>query len=78
MKNKNEERAVMHIVSLVLGIISILTGFFWYMSIPAGIVAIIFGVKTYKKMGSIVGLALSLLIYITLFIILVFENGGLF
>ena len=88
MKNKNEDRVVMHIVSLVLGIISILTGFFWYMSIPTGIVAIIFGVKTYKKMGSklglagmitgIVGLALSLLIYITLFIVLVLSNGGIF
>ena len=88
MKNKNEERVVMHIVSLVLGIISILTGFFWYMSIPSGIIAIIFGIKTYKKMGSklglagmitgIVGLALSLLIYITLFIILILENGGIF
>ena len=88
MKNKNEERVVMHIVSLVLGIISILTGFFWYMSIPSGIIAIIFGIKTYKKMGSklglagmitgIVGLALSLLIYITLFIVLVLSNGGIF
>ena len=88
MKNKNEERVVIHIVSLVLGIISILTGFFWYMSIPSGIIAIIFGIKTYKKMGSklglagmitgIVGLALSLLIYITLFIVLVLSNGGIF
>ncbi|MBQ3297483.1 MAG: DUF4190 domain-containing protein [Bacilli bacterium] len=88
MKDKNESRIVMHIVSLVLGIISILTSLFWYMSIPTGIVAIIFGVKSYKKIGSklglagmitgIVGLALSLLIYITLFIILILENGGIF
>ena len=41
MKDKNESRIVMHIVSLVLGIISILTSLFWYMSIPTGIVAII-------------------------------------
>lgn len=88
MKDKNGNRVVMHIVSLVLGIISILTSLFWYMSIPTGIVAIIFGVKSYKKIGSklglagmitgIVGLALSLLIYITLFIILILENGGIF
>lgn len=88
MKDKNESRIVMHIVSLVLGIISILTSLFWYMSIPTGIVAIIFGVKSYKKIGSklglagmitgIVGLSLSLLIYITLFIILILENGGIF
>ena len=90
MKNKNESenRVVIHIVSLVLGIISILTALFWYMSIPSGILAIVFGIKSYKKMGSklglagmitgIVGLALSLLIYITLFIILILENGGIF
>ena len=88
MKDKKEDRAVMHIVSLVLGIISILTGLFWYMSIPSGIIAIIFGIKSYKKMGSklglagmitgITGLALSLLIYITLFIILILSNGGIF
>lgn len=88
MKDKRENRPVMHIVSLVLGIISIVSILFWYMSWPTGIIAIIFGVKTYKKIGSklglagmitgIVGLSLSLLIYIMFFIILVLSNGGIF
>ena len=38
--NKN---SVLHIVSLVLGIISIVTNLFWYMVLPTGILAIIFG-----------------------------------
>ena len=86
MKDKNGNRMVMHIVSLVLGIISILTALFWYMSIPTGIVATVFGVKSYKQMGSklglagmitgIVGLALTVFIYILLVIILILQNGG--
>ncbi len=78
---KKEERIVSHIVSLVLGIISILTAFFWYISLPSGITAIVLGTKTYKKQGKklglaglitgIVGLSIWLLIYITLIIILI-------
>lgn len=51
------------IVSLTLGIISILSALFWYISFPTGILAIIFG-NTGKKMvdsnlalaGKIVGI----------------------
>ena len=88
MKEKNEERPVSHIIALVLGIISALTTFFWYIALPCGITAIVLGVNTYKKMGSkmglagmitgIVGVAFTLLIYIFFFIILVLQNGGLY
>lgn len=75
-KNKN----VMHIVSLVLGIISIVTALFWYITLPTGILAIVLGVKSARKTGSkigkagmvtgIVGLALFAFIYISLVILL--------
>ena len=88
MKEKNEERPVSHIIALVLGIISALTTFFWYISLPCGIAAIILGINTYKKVGSkmgltgfitgIVGVAFTLLIYIFFFIILILQNGGLY
>lgn len=81
---KNEDRMVSHIVALVLGIISILTTFFWYISLPAGITAIILGAKTYKKTGlkiglaglitGIIGVAICLLIYISLVIIILLQN----
>ncbi|MBQ6324367.1 MAG: DUF4190 domain-containing protein [Bacilli bacterium] len=84
MKNDKENKTVIHVVSLVLGIISVLTTFFWYISWPTGIVAIVLGAKSYKKIKSklgmaglilgIVGLAISLLIYITLLIILILHN----
>ena len=84
MKNKKEERVISHIVSLVLGIISIVTVLFWYISIPTGITAIILGIKSYKKenktlglsgmITGIVGTSLCLLIYISLVIVLILQN----
>ncbi len=88
MKNKKEDRIVSHVVSLVLGIISIISMMFWYISIPSGIIAIVFGTKSYKKYGKkiglaglitgIIGLSLCLLIYISMIIIVIVDNGGYF
>ena len=82
---KEENRIVSHIVSLVLGIISVLTTFFWYISLPTGITAIVLGTKSYKQAGKklgiaglitgIVGTAICLLIYISLIIILILQNS---
>lgn len=58
--------------AFVLGIISIMTTFFYYITIPTGVLAIIFGIKEYKYSKSklaisgfvmgIVGLSISLII----------------
>ncbi len=79
-KNKN----VMHIASLVLGIISIVTSFFWYIALPTGILAIIFGAKSARKTGSkigkaglitgIIGVALFAFLYISMIFILVLAS----
>ncbi len=79
-KNKN----VMHICSLVLGIISIVFALFWYIALPTGILSIVFGVKSAKKTGSkigkagmitgIIGLSLSVFMYISIILIIVVEN----
>ena len=84
--NKVENRTATHVASLVLGIISIVTILFWYMSIPTGILAIVFGAKSYKRNGKklglaglitgIVGLSLCVLLYITIVMIVFIENGG--
>ena len=88
MKNKKKENIVSHVVSLVLGIISILTVLFWYISMPSGIISIVLGINSYKKydkkMGlagmitGIVGISLCLLIYISLMILVFIENRGYF
>ena len=82
MEEKN--KSVMHISALVLGIISIVTALFWYISWPTAIMGIVFGAKSTKRMGSklgkaglvtgIVGLALSLFMYIGLSLILILSN----
>lgn len=72
----NRGYSAMPAASLALGIISILTTLFWYMSIIAGILAIVFGVKsihrTASKLGKagmilgIVGISICLVIYLFL------------
>ena len=83
---KDNNKPISHIISLVLGIISVITTLFWYISLPAGITAIVLGVKSYrkedKKLGlaglitGIVGVSFCLLIYITLVIILILQNAS--
>lgn len=78
-----KKKSSLGVASLVLGIISIVLDLFWYISIPTGILAIIFGVKSSKKIGSklgksglilgIIGLSLTVLIYIS-FVILLIAN----
>lgn len=80
-KNNNSG---LHIASLVLGIISIITVAFWYITLPAGILAIIFGVKAIRRTGSkvgkaglitgIIGLSLFAFIYISLTLVLILGN----
>ena len=84
MEKKTNVNSVKPAVSLTLGIISILSAFFWYITLPTGIIGLIFGVKSYRafksKLGlagtitSIVGLSLFAFIYITLIIILILNS----
>ena len=66
--------------SLTLGIISIILFGFWYVTMPAGVVALIFGIRGAKKTGSkvakagiitaIVGLSLFILFYMAAILII--------
>ena len=72
----NRGYSAMPAASLALGIISRLTTLFWYMSISAGVLAIVFGVKsihrTASKLGKagmilgIVGISICIVIYLFL------------
>lgn len=85
MEEKKLNNSGMHIASLVLGIISIVTALFWYISLPSGILAIIFGAKSAKRTGSklgkaglitgIIGLSLFALIYIGISLILILAHN---
>ncbi len=84
MGENQENTSVMHIASLVLGIISIVSAVFWYLSIPTGILAIVLGIKSAKRTGSkiakagmitgIVGLSLVLLLYIGMLGLIFLSN----
>ena len=81
---EEKSKSGMPVASLVLGIISIVTAIFWYITLPTGILAIVFGAKSAKRTGSklgkaglitgIVGLALFAFIYIGLTLILILAN----
>jgi len=81
MEENYGNKSVIHIVSLVLGIISIVTALFWYISLPTGITAIVLGVKSSRRTGSkmgkagmitgIVGLSLFAFMYIGIILLLV-------
>jgi hypothetical protein len=87
-KDNKNNRMVSHIVSLVLGIISLVTTLFWYISLPSGITAIVLGAKSYRKEGKalglagmimgIVGVTICLLIYIALVILLFLRNSSIY
>lgn len=57
VKREDPKKSGMPVAALTLGILSIVTAFFWYITLPTGILAIIFGVKSAKKMGSKLGKA---------------------
>ena len=84
MEENKKNKDVTGSASLTLGIISICFALFWYIALPTGILAIIFGVKSAKKTGSkvgkagmitgIVGLSLFLLIYISFIFLIILSN----
>lgn len=57
MEENLKNKSGMPVAALVLGIISIVTNLFWYITLPTGILAIIFGAKSAKKLGSKIGKA---------------------
>ena len=79
-----KKKSGMPIASLVLGIIAVVSTFFWYIVIPTSILAIVFGAKSIKKYGSklgkaglilgIVGISLFLFIYVSLILLLVLAS----
>ena len=79
----NKKNSAMAIASLPLGIISIVLSLFWYITLPTGVLAIIFGSKTTRRLGSklgksglitgIVGLSLFVFIYVSMILKILIE-----
>ena len=85
MEKNDKRKSGMPVASLTLGIVSIVTALFWYITLPTGVLAIIFGAISAKKLGSklgkaglitgIVGLAMFAFIYIGLTILIILYNN---
>ena len=85
MKEKEDKnKSAMAISGLVCGIISIITIAFYYLSLPTGIIAIVFGTKSTRRTGSklgktslilgIIGLCLCIFLYMIFISYVVIEN----
>lgn len=80
----DKKKSGMPVASLVLGIISVITTLFWYITLPTGVLAIVFGAKSIRKIGSklgkagmilgIVGLSIFVFIYVSLILILTLAS----
>lgn len=83
-ENESKKKSSFSVASLTLGIISIISALFWYITLPTGILAIIFGRKAISKVGSklgkagfilgIVGLSLFAFIYLSLISLIIISN----
>lgn len=75
-ENDIKNKSSLGIAALTLGIISVVSTLFWYITLPSGILAIVLGKKAISKVGSklgkagfilgIVGLSIFAFIYITI------------
>ena len=80
MEEEIKRKTALGISSLVLGIISICTCIFYYISLPTGILAITFGSINIHKTGSkiakaglvtgIVGVCLCIFLYVSMIILI--------
>ena len=81
---EDANKSSQNIASLVLGIISTVTFMLWFITMPTGILAIVFGAKSIKKTGSnlaktglilgIIGLSLFAALYIFMITSLIYEH----
>lgn len=83
-ENESKKKSSLSVASLTLGIISIISALFWYITLPTGILAIVFGRKAISKVGSklgkagfilgIIGLSLFVFIYLSVISLLIISN----
>lgn len=83
-ENEMKNKSSLGVASLTLGIISVVAALFWYITIPTGILSIVFGRKSISKVGSklgkagfilgIIGLSLFAFIYLSIIALMLISN----
>ena len=83
-ENEIKTKSSLGVAALTLGIISVVSTLFWYITVPTGILSIVLGRKAISKVGSklgkagfilgIVGLSIFTFIYISIIAMILIEN----
>lgn len=83
-ENEIKNKSSLGIASLTLGIISVVSTLFWYITLPSGILSIVLGRKAITKVGSklgkagfilgIVGISIFAFIYLSIIAVLLIGN----
>ena len=83
-ENEITTKSSLGIAALTLGIISVVSTLFWYITVPPGILSIVLGRKAISKVGSklgkagfilgIVGLSLFAFIYLSIIAVLLVSS----
>ena len=83
-ENEIKNKSSLGVAALTLGIISVVSTLFWYITLPSGILSIVLGRKAISKVGSklgkagfilgIVGLSIFTFIYVSLIALILIEN----
>ena len=83
-ENEIKNKSSLGVAALTLGIISVVSTLFWYITVPSGILSIVLGRKSISKVGSklgkagfilgIVGLSVFTFIYLSIIAILLVSN----
>lgn len=83
-ENEIKNKSSLGIAALTLGIISVVSTLFWYITLPSGILSIVLGRKAISKVGSklgkagfilgIVGLSIFTFIYLSIIAMILIET----
>ena len=83
-ENEIKNKSSLGVAALTLGIISVVSTLFWYITLPSGILAIVLGRKAISKVGSklgkagfilgIVGLSIFTFIYLSIIAMILIGN----
>ena len=83
-ENEIKNKSSLGVAALTLGIISVVSTLFWYITLPSGILSIVLGRKAISRVGSklgkagfilgIVGLSIFTFIYLSIIAMILIGN----
>jgi hypothetical protein len=90
LSNNNEQKKsifskINGVVALIMAIASVILGYFWYLAIPLGVIALIASMKKIKETGktlpkaamiiSVIGIVHCVMVYVSVFFMIYSSMG---